>query len=359
MSENMRVVRVPMAIELIRRMDRLLSEGVAGYETRAAFIAEAVDSMIVELSYEPAPPEPAHELDERPGATKHVDESSRPRPVAESVSGSKPTTDFSGAPEVRLEDTKLGHMPDCELTAGSAIVLDKVLFGLHNRDYPSLWIARKLADSTSEDLVPAREFVRDATESAWVFAERLVPLEKRIGKKLTALFPKNVKKRERALGGFREFAIGSWKKAGDELLASGPLFIWRMIQLENRNGQVYLGLTAEGAELLSSLSEISLDMPHYESQAEIFLEHLRNHAKADWHGFETILATCYSPVSRAELMKEFSDRNRDWGENLVATNTSGYIARAREWGLLEERTVNGQYQLTEFGSTYFGSIGGR
>src|SRR3954453_17781684 len=53
-----RVVKVPMRLELIRRMDRALSEGRGGFTTRADFILEAVEQLLVELSYEEAPPEP-------------------------------------------------------------------------------------------------------------------------------------------------------------------------------------------------------------------------------------------------------------------------------------------------------------
>src|SRR4051812_24041873 len=47
-----------MRMELIRRMDRALNEARGGFTTRAELISEAVEQLLVEISYEEAPPEP-------------------------------------------------------------------------------------------------------------------------------------------------------------------------------------------------------------------------------------------------------------------------------------------------------------
>src|SRR5258708_27729654 len=50
-----RIVRIPMDIALIRRMDELILSRTAGFDTRAEFIREAVDALVTELTYDPAP----------------------------------------------------------------------------------------------------------------------------------------------------------------------------------------------------------------------------------------------------------------------------------------------------------------
>ena len=57
MSE-VRLVKVPMPVGLIRRMDEALVQGHGGFTTRAEFLREAAENLLVELTYEDAPPEP-------------------------------------------------------------------------------------------------------------------------------------------------------------------------------------------------------------------------------------------------------------------------------------------------------------
>src|SRR5690606_21965505 len=47
-----------LPLSLIRRMDELINQGVGGYQTRAELIREAVEALVLELSYERAPDEP-------------------------------------------------------------------------------------------------------------------------------------------------------------------------------------------------------------------------------------------------------------------------------------------------------------
>src|SRR5439155_7813512 len=91
---------------------------------------------------------------------------------------------------------------------GEAEVVKEPLFGMHNRDYPSLWAARRLLAYLDEGAITFEEFVQRATEEAWAFAAELRALEIELGTKLTALFPTNLDKREAASGAFRAFALG-------------------------------------------------------------------------------------------------------------------------------------------------------
>ena len=54
-----RIVKVPLPVELIRKMDEALAEGRGGLETRAAFIKEAAENLLAEVTYPDAPPERA------------------------------------------------------------------------------------------------------------------------------------------------------------------------------------------------------------------------------------------------------------------------------------------------------------
>src|SRR4051812_29359877 len=54
-----RIVRVALPVELIVRMDRLLSRRTSGFTTRQQLIREALENQLLELSHEGAPREPA------------------------------------------------------------------------------------------------------------------------------------------------------------------------------------------------------------------------------------------------------------------------------------------------------------
>ena len=88
--------------------------------------------------------------------------------------------------------------------------------------------------------------------------------------------------------------------------------------------------------------------PHRGSR--VFLDHLENHASADRLGFTEVVSAIGSDGSkRDEVMKHFEKQWPSWTPNEVSTNTAGYVARAREWGLVEAKQIDGQYKLTELG----------
>jgi len=342
MPADERIVRVPLPVSLIRRMDQLLLKGTGGYQTRAEFIREAVEAMVLELSYEPAPEEPR--LQALTVAANAPPTTGGPPGAQHAPAGPlKP-------PVLDLERTRLG-IPASGVTLddGEGTVIDEPMFGLHNRDYPSLWAAHHLAALTTDDLVGLDEFYRTLVAAAWEFGERLLVLEKTVGAKLSALFPTNRAKPQSAEEGFRVFAVGTCTANGQEIRLGGPLFMWRVCQVTRRNGHLLVGLTSAGRELLTALEDVSLEMPHPPTLAERFFAHLRAHAAKDWWGFTTLLEAVEAGATRIELIEVFQQAQPTWNESKNATNVAGYVARAREWGLVEPKQVDGRYALTPFG----------
>jgi len=339
MPDDERIVRVPLPVSLIRRMDQLLLKGTGGYQTRAEFVREAVEAMVLELSYEPAPEDPRlHALAVAASAP----------PTTGGSPGGQPVP--AGPPALDLEGTRLGILaPGIAFDDGEGTVIDEPMFGLHNRDYPSLWAAHHLAALTTEDLVGLDEFYRTVVAAAWEFGGRLLVLEKTLGTKLSALFPTNRAKPQSAEEGFRVFAVGTWAANGQEIRLGGPLFMWRVCQVTRRDGRLLVGLTSAGRELLAALEDVSLEMPHPPGLAERFFAHLRAHAPQDWWGFTTLLEAVEVGATRVELVEIFQQAQPTWNESKNATNVAGYVARAREWGLVEPKQVDGRYALTPFG----------
>ena len=103
------------------------------------------------------------------------------------------------------------------LVARSAVPASSVgpIFGMHNRDYPSLWAARRLCDVTRDGPRSYEDAVRAVLADAWAMGRRLTALDKLVAGKPSAMFPTNEEKRQSTEDGFRAFAIGHVAKAPD------------------------------------------------------------------------------------------------------------------------------------------------
>jgi hypothetical protein len=347
-----RVVKVPLPVPLIREVDEALVAGLGGYTTRAEFFREAAQSLLLDLKYEPAPDEPrARRSADAERDVPGIDDHRASEAIAEAV-GLSASEPFADLRQTVLRLGGPGHVID----GGEAEVAPGPLFGMHNRDYPSLWVAYRLADHSARGPVNYAAFVDTVTAEAWDYAESLQRLEASVGLKLTALFPTNRDKPQSASEGFRAFAIGSVSngKGGERIRSEGPLFSWRICQVvRGHDGALSLGLTPEGWRLLTELHGVSLSLPHSREHAELFLAHLSRYAKDDWWGFAVVLSAVAQSPTRLELVEAFRSARPDWTDSLASTNAQGYIARAREWGLIEAKQVAGRYAMTDFGSDYF------
>jgi hypothetical protein len=237
------------------------------------------------------------------------------------------------------------------------------LFGLHNRDYPSIWALARLAVAASESSVRIDHFYDLALNDAWAYGEVLIDLEKQTGFKCTALFPTNPEKRKAAEAAFLTFAVGGYRAENERtLVTEGPLFEWGAAAIVDASDGPHIGVTAAGWDLLDGVDGVTVHEPHPAGMAHYFLHYLAEHAESDWIAFVEIL-TCIggSGTTRQELLAHFSEAWPDWSENEVSTNAAGYVARAREWGLLEPRQIKNRYQLTPLGDEQLTMItaGGR
>jgi hypothetical protein len=351
-----------MRVELIRRMDHALTAGQGGFTTRADFISWAVEQLLDEMTYQEAPPEPlalrmaaerAFDDSYRPSSGKDSDPSGRaPAYTSPRAISSDLDSDEASVPLRGLKDTALLAEPrGAVLDDGIAQVDDGLLLGLHNRDYPSFWAAHRLATYTREAPIAWGEFLELATAEAWKFAAQLQQLESHGGRRLLSLFPANRDKRQSSERGFQSFAIGSVSRPrnGDLIPVAGPLFAWRVSQLTGSAERPLVGLTGEGWDLLEALSGVSLDMPHDPSHACVFLEHIRRYAPGDWRGFVRVLEAVGANPDRETLLAEFSEVSPGRTPATVSSIAQGYIARGREWGLIEPKQLDGRYWLTEFG----------
>jgi Arc/MetJ-type ribon-helix-helix transcriptional regulator len=325
--ESDRIVRIPLPVELVRRIDQLILSGAGGFQTRTDVFREGAQMVLDEYTHSGGP------------AAREYD---RLAPDGDGAA----TGD-----ESRLEETVI-HAPaepSAVIVESIAAVRGQLLFGLHNRDYPSLWALRQIADLTVLAPRELDECLRLVTAAAWRYAEKLSALDGTSRLKLTALFPTNQAKPQSADDAFRNFAIGGCATTGAGLVATGPLFEWLTCAVVlDSNQKVAVGLTDHGYRLLVTLDGLSLRLPHERTHSEAFFEYLQKFDPADWQGFEFALAIVAGEATRDELVEAFAGKLDD-RQDQAATYAAGYIARAREWGLIEPKQMRGRYALTTFG----------
>lgn len=343
-DQGQRIMRIRLPVPLIREMDAAIISGAGGYSTRAEFIVDAIQERILELTIEgveDAGPPPVHTDDVSAAPGARTDMVTHQGPSDAGV----PAT--IGMTELVPREAGFSIPPADDLSRPEG----KALFGLHNRDYPSLWALRQLAEMANEESIPVVDYHARVLDGAWDFGERLLSLEEQTGRKCTALFPTNRDKRKSAEGRFCMFAIGDFRINEDNTITtSGPLYEWRAVGLIGSVDQPRIGLTAPGWQLLAALDGLSVDEPHAPASVAAFLAHLKEHAPADTRGFVEIL-TAIGPAgaTRQDVLDHAGTQWPDWSENEVSTNTAGYIARAREWGLVEPKQTKSQYHLTPLG----------
>jgi hypothetical protein len=122
-----------------------------------------------------------------------------------------------------------------------------------------------------------------------------------------------------------------------------------MAQVIVRDDVFYVGVTSAGLELLGALNGISLELPHSEEHVRTFFTYLSRASTPDWRALMEVLRLTNAKPTRNDLVNTFLAAQTHWSPAQASTNVSGYVARCREWGLLQPKLVNGRYALTGLG----------
>jgi len=352
--DNTRVTRILLPIDLIRQMDEAIIVGTGGYMTRTELIVDAIRERLLELGHEVAPPleTPSPREEGRPSGESDPLRTAFPAAASIDEVGppKKPIPTQSNPMVLPGVDSTTTIAPDEDISRPQGAPL----FGLHNRDYPSLWALGELAAMCVDGPIQIDQFWSVILPKAWDHGDLLVAYENTAGAKSTSLFPTNRSKEKSAETGFRVFAVGTINEEPDEfgtIPTGGPLFEWRAAGLtRGQSGQLLLGPTQAGWDLLQHCSTITVAQPHPADSARAFLAHLATHAPADRHALNVVLGVLADgKADRRTVLEHVAQTWPAWSESQVSTNSAGYIARGREWGLVEPKQVDGSYLLTELG----------
>lgn len=192
--------------------------------------------------------------------------------------------------------------------------------------------------------------------------------------KLSALFPTNKEKRKQAEENFSFFAIGweakkgsvqllgddatleaeqseEWEAKNGSVQLLGPLPDWKVIGFENSPDGMKVGMTEVGVRLLEDLVGLTVAQPHPPEMAQKFFDCLKLHAPVDWRGFITMMKSASQRHRRHEMIEVFANQWPAITALNAETHAAGFVARGREWGLVEKEMQDKCYVLTDFGES--------
>lgn len=313
-----RLVKTWLSVDLVRQMDAAVLASEGAYLDRTDFVAEGVRNLLDELRHEPSPTSSAPD---KPAANERVERN-----------GAAP----NGA--ARFGDWLGGDVPTLPPARGT----EESNFGLHNRDLPTLWaldrlgrlVARARRPITWEQL--NAELLRAAWEEGRRLRARSLELERNDAAKAEAGFPTQTKKREAAERRFLTHFAGTSQKRG-------PWFVFRFVGTDGDT----VAPTGAAVELVRALrgEEIDAAPPFSAGAWEIFQAYLEHHAPDELRAWMRVLEIVAGRPTRTELVSHCGW----WSGSQADTNSSSYVARGREWGLIEPALDDGRYALTDRG----------
>jgi hypothetical protein len=349
-------LRVRLPVDFVRRIDRLIEERRVPFDSRDAFIADAVEQLLTGVEWGPAPEALQLPPEVVPGAARIIP---GPRPATDSPWWEHRLAEFGVVPFEDPEQTALRPPADGPtLPPDESLIVDEPLFGLHNRDFPSFWALNELCQATQSGPTRLADFRRRLDDTAIQFAMRLGRLDGDRPKghpRLTAGFPRDVDPHDRrsvnrAISRFVQVAVGSIhrERSSGRPRLHGPLFTWRLAAVDRPDPKAArIAPTPLAYMLFRKLRGLQVDIPHDPSHAQAFFHFLQSHVPGDRAGFAELLTGVLREESRGQLVDRFRESFGLSG-SVPETNMQGYVSRAREWGLLSP--LRGQYELTEVGS---------
>ena len=340
--EPRRVVKVALPAKLVAAMDEAV-EADPGYD-RSTFVADAVEAFLVELRHVgPEPSAMRAESEPAPAADQRLHSYLSTAPSEDMTPGLAALTSLP-APEEWGDDRAAG-MPTPEITVvGPAADTPTVPFvvsketeptwGMHNRDWPTLWAASQLGDLSRRGPVDFGDWVDRLAHDAYAMTQQYHDPDL----DFSGLPTDRNRKLERSLGRFRGFFVGA--APGD-----GPMFSLGLAGPARESGTVLL--TAPGADLLRTLEGLEPRKTRMRDDwRAAYLAHLAAWVPLDFAFLRSVIELLFEGrTRRMDLLESMAEQHPEWSETFVATNVAGFVARGREWNLVEPSQEKGQYKL--------------
>ena len=332
---GIRPVKLLLPVDVATRLDEAVLNNLGGFGDRHSLAAAAIDEYLIDLVYANRPAEQMVLVQSR-------------APIVETRSSDAADPAAMALPAVEAVERGVS----IEDTASQ--IVDAPMLGLHNRDWPSFWALGVLAEVAAAGAVPSRSFMAEVTKRAWLVADQVID---HLGRKAAALLPTNREKVQSAEAAFHSFAVASISRRVSpegKATVSGPLPLWRAMALTSDGNELCVGVTDYGWDLLESMAGLTPMAPHPREAATSFFGYLRERSDADWWGFDTMLRLLNESPTREKYLAGFTSA-REWTGSVASSAAQGYLARGREWGVVEPKIIDGRYHLTDFGTEVTGA----
>jgi hypothetical protein len=326
-----RLVKLYLPVDTVRRMDAAILRSDGAYFDRAEFVNEALIDRLAEEGKGSGQPTAPPQM----------------RP-AERVSVTDPgvpfVPDLPQSVGLFADWVSRARVPTLPVTAGQ-----EANFGLHNRDYPTIWACDLLGRLTAEagSSITWETFSQQLLKESWGIGRLLAADDAESGRpvKTGVGFPTNTAKKDAAERRFLAHSFGLPTSRGNP----GPVFVFRWVGIECDQGEPHIALTDAGLAFLRGLAKTGDPGPPFgEAAWRIFVNHLSEHARSELNAWLSVLKLLREHPNRAELVDRCSSR---WKGTEAATNAMSYVSRGREWGLVEPNLhPDNRYALTERGA---------
>ncbi|MDA8312286.1 MAG: hypothetical protein M0Z46_17100 [Actinomycetota bacterium] len=305
---------------LVAALDTFIN-GSADYSGRDEVIADAVAGFLAEVGVAVTEQLPLPTL---ASVTRVTPPTVRGLEPLQPVLAAK-TLEIHAAPE---------RTPIVETVAG--LPREQFTWGLHNRDFPTLWATYHLAMASAADggPIPFPKWRTSVAADAWQVA---LGLADDSNFDLSG-FPTNVEKAAKAEARFLSFFVGNPD-------GTGPIFDLALAGIDD-DGRC--APTAAGVEVLAALDGwgSQVEAETMAARREAWIGHLTRWAPADISLFIVVVkAIADGHDTRDALLLAVAGRYQEWTESQVSTNTAAAVSRLREVGLIERRQRAGRYVL--------------
>jgi len=318
-------------------MDHHILASAGGYQDRNEFVTEAIRDRLAEEAAMQS------EQEVQPLSVRRAVEDVVPYVVPQAPRNIAMGTGTPLAEPARGGQLYLGDWHRGETCTVAARPTDVVNFGLHNRDFPTLWALNRLATMTSRDPVTWDQFIAFTREESADVGERLrlSDLSQATAIPIGIGFPKPGPKREQSLDRFVAAMIGAKRRT------DGPIFALALAGFADDDRQT-VAPTAEGLAALADMVDRGLGtvLPQLQPVFERWWQYLSEWAPAERAAWHKVLTVVAENPGRDELVSRFPE----WRGHTATTNTVGFVSRSREWGLMPPQMFEGRYQLTDLGA---------
>lgn len=337
-ERSTRLIKLLLPTDLVRKMDAAILTSQGGYQDRNEFVGEAITDRLTEEAALHA--DPRTTTAEEKWADKAIGYVATQGPPAPVPRPGMPAIDPSRDGQLYLGQWRARDRGErCTVPARRS---DDVSFGLHNRDFPTLWALDVLANMAGQGAVGWNQFTAMARRDGAVVGERLRLHDLAYGTAISVGigFPKPGAKREASLDRFVNAMIGSARRA------DGPMFTLALIGFADAERET-VAPTDAGVTALGDMLEggLGTNLPQPQPVFERWWQHVTEWAPTERAAWLKVLHVISEAPSRNELLTRFPE----WPGHIATTNTVGFIARSREWGLMQPELLNGRYQLTDLG----------